>query len=119
MPHAWVRPVATMRQLPSSTHLGVALSVLVPSPSWPAPLSPQQYRWSAADDGDTDRSPQAWRSVMLTDCQLFPATTVGRGRSCISPSPSWETWFHPQQVSWPAVVTAQAEAPPTSIDEYV
>ncbi len=47
-PHAWSLPVVTTAKVnPPETATGLADAVLVPSPSCPLPLLPQQYAWPA------------------------------------------------------------------------
>src|SRR2546425_446730 len=88
-----------------TTRTGVNRPVVVPSPSWPLPLAPQQYAAPAAV------TPQVWAAPAVTAAKLTPAgacTSTGLDRSVVVPSPSWPLPLPPQQYgAVPAAVTPQ------------
>ena len=80
---------------------GVERLVVVPSPSWPKLLLPQQTTPVAV-------TAQVWllpAEIAATPLPS-PLTGVGVERSVVVPSPSWPPEFSPQQTAAPAVVTA-------------
>jgi hypothetical protein len=77
---------------PPATAVGVALLVVVPLPSWPYVLSPQQYATPPVV------SAQALESPTLIRLKLSPpATRVGVARASVVPSPSCPWLLSPQQ----------------------
>src|SRR5207249_1684907 len=77
-----------------TTRTGVNRSVVVPSPSWPSTLRPQQKAVPAAV------TPQVWTAPAVTAAQPPPArasTRTGLDRLVVAPSPSWPKPLRPQQ----------------------
>ena len=76
--------------------------MVVPSPSWPLPLEPQQY---AAPVGVR---PQVCPPPALSAVNVRPpATGVGSRRWVVVPSPSCPLALKPQQYAAPVVVRPQ------------
>src|SRR5439155_1679301 len=67
-----------------TTRTGVSRLIVVPSPSWPALLSPQQEAAPAAV------TPQVCESPARTAANVTPPdTSAGVNRKSVVPSPSW------------------------------
>ena len=101
-PHVWSKPALTDAQLfPPLTSTGVVLFPrVVPSPSRPLLLDPQQYASPAVV------TPHVWLRSALTDAQLCPPLTLlGAKRCIVVPSPSRPLLLYPQQYASPVVVT--------------
>src|SRR6266566_10011771 len=97
-------PASTAAKLsPPVTATGLVRFVVVPSPSWPLSLSPQQYAAPAVV------TPQVWKLPALTAAKVSPPTTA-TGLVCFVfaqvPSPSAPPPLYPQQYAAPAVVMA-------------
>jgi hypothetical protein len=86
-----------------ATSTGVDRFVVVPSPSWPNPLSPQQYAAPLAT------RPQVWVPFTLIAANVtIPETATGVDLFVVVPSPSWPNELSPQQYTAPADVRPQA-----------
>src|ERR1700716_3115157 len=88
------------------TATGVEPSVVVPLPSWPLSLAPQQWRFPAVCRGQLWSPPAA---ISITVLMAAPATGVGL--SVFVPSPSWPCAFAPQHRTVPARRAQEWEAP--------
>ena len=114
MAQVWEEPADTDKYADVSfMSVGFFFGVVVPSPSWPAPLSPQQStRESLA------RMAQAWSppiDIAANGAVLF--MIVGLYLLDVVPSPSWPYWFMPQQSTRESLVRmAQVLEPPASIE---
>src|SRR6266550_3316636 len=87
---------------PPDTATGVRLLIVVPFPSSPEPLSPQQY---AAPLGVT---PQVSQRTPLTAANVSPPdTATGAGLLVVVPFPSSPEPLSPQQYAAPLGVTPQ------------
>ncbi len=87
-----------------STVTGVLLSVVVPSPNWPALLSPQARTVSA------EVNARLWRSPAATAVTVVPAgrsTATGVLLRVVVPSPNWPMKFSPQASMVPVEVNAR------------
>src|SRR6185369_10930724 len=110
--HVWSAPTAISRAvtLPAipDTARGVLLSSVVPSPSWPKLLLPQQRAVPSA------RIAQVWSNpvrsltvpVSIATALSRPLTATGVRRSVVVPSPSSPWPFEPQQRALPSERTA-------------
>src|SRR5256885_8594833 len=85
-----------------TTCTGVALDVVVPLPSWPYRLSPQQY---AAPVGVTPHV--SWVPALRELKVRPPPTATGWGSLTVLPSPSSPHVLVPQQYAAPLLVSAQ------------
>ena len=85
IPQEWPAPVRTVAKVsPPPTPSGVVLPVVVPSPSWPLLLSPQQYA------APTVVMPQVFRNPALTAAKVSPPeTAAGVELLVVVPLPSW------------------------------
>src|SRR3989442_10364226 len=98
-PQVWATPPVTAAKLTpggACTSTGLDWFVVVPSPSWPLPLAPQQYAAALSPVA----SPQVCKSPPVTAAKLTPAgacTSTGLDRFVIVPSPSWPLPLAPQQ----------------------
>src|SRR5207249_4229317 len=103
IPQEWPAPVRTVAKVsPPPTPSGVVLPVVVPSPSWPLLLSPQQYA------APTVVMPQVFRNPALTAAKVSPPeTAAGVELLVVVPLPSWPWLFSPQQYAAAALVTPQ------------
>ena len=103
-PQVWFSsPALTVKKvwLPE-TSTGTRLGLVVPSPSWPLTLCPQQC---AAPDVVT---PQVKENPALMEAKAWlPKTATGTSFSMVVPSPSWPLPLFPQQRAAPDVVTPQ------------
>ena len=93
-----------------ASRLASAGRVVVPSPSSPLPLSPQQRTAPAVVSAQLEAMvlPAAIAATPLDR----PTTCTGVSRLIVVPSPSWPEKLLPQHLAAPAVVTAQLCAPP-------
>src|SRR2546427_9926415 len=92
-----------------STRAGINRSVVVPSPSSPLPLAPQQYPTPSAV------TPQVWAVPAVTALKLTPAgvsTSTGLDWGVVVPSPSWPLPMPQQRQAGPAGGTPRAPDPP-------
>ena len=89
----WLPPALSAAKLkPPDTSTGVSRSVVVPSPTWPSMLGPQQWASPAMV------SPQLNDPPGLSEVKLRPPETrTGVSRLVVVPSPSWPSGFSPQQ----------------------
>src|SRR5438034_128735 len=88
--------------VPNATAVGTSRAVVVPSPSRPRPLKPQQY---AVAVGVT---PQVCAVPALRTANVRPPTTgVGTSRVVVVPSPTCPLPLKPQQYAAPVGVTPQ------------
>ena len=94
---------------------------LVPSPSWPAQLDPQQYAVPPATRPQVCAAP-ATSAVKVRP----PLTATGAVRLAelspstpLVPSPSWPYPFRPQQYAVPPVARPHVCAPPATSAVYV
>ena len=76
-----------------ATSTGVALSVVVPSPSWPWELDPQHITFPSVSR--THECCEPWAMFFAV---VMPATSTG---------PSWPLELDPQHFTFPSVSTAQ------------
>src|SRR5215208_860223 len=105
-PHACDCPALMLWKVsPPATRVGVRRSVVVPSPSCPLVLSPQQYGTPAAV------RPQLYSATVGTETlrkESPPSTATGAAfTSERAPFPSWPWALYPQQYAAPVVATAQ------------
>ena len=85
-----------------TTRAGSSRVVVLPSPSWPAKLLPQQVTPPPA------RTTQEWSAPAPTAvAPETAATSTGRAGVAVVASPSCPLPFHPQHFTAPAVVVAQ------------
>jgi hypothetical protein len=90
-----------------ATLTGTAVFIVVPLPSWPELLSPQQYAVSPVV------TPQLWLVPALTVAKMKPPkTATGTALFIVVPLPSWPELLSPQQYAVPPVVTPQLWLPP-------
>jgi hypothetical protein len=95
-----------------TTGAGVGRLIVVPSPSWPVLLLPQQATVPARDTahvwGAVSMAKDVLRiPVSIIETSARPDTGTGVGRSTVVPSPSWPPRFAPQHTAPRAAVTAQ------------
>src|ERR1035437_8557912 len=92
------------------TATGVELSVVVPLPSSPGPLDPQQRTELSV------RRAQVWRKpAEIVVAVVMPLTATGVELFVVVPSPSWPQLLSPQQRTEPPVRRAQVLLPPAEI----
>ena len=84
---------------------------LVPSPSWPAQLDPQQYAVPPATRPQVCAAP-ATSAVKVRP----PLTATGAVRLVLLPSPSWPYSFRPQQYAVPPDTRPHVWYPPATRD---
>ncbi len=85
---------------PPETGTGLNLAVVVPSPSWPEMLPPQQYAAAPAV------MPHVYENRALTAAKVSPPETgTGLDLAVVVPSPSWPELLRPQQYAVPPIVT--------------
>ncbi len=86
-----------------ATATGVALSVVVPSPSWPDVSVPQQRTvWSAS------RAHEESLPALTETAVVMPTTATGVEAAACVPSPSFPALFEPQQATVPSSRRPQA-----------
>ena len=85
------------------TYTGVSLWVVVPSPSWPFQLAPQQRALPL------DRVAQVWELPAEMEMAVdIPETYTDVFLSVVVPSPSWPFSLFPQQRALPLFRATQA-----------
>ena len=103
--HACVSPMEialTLLDRPT-TSTGVALSTAVPLPSWPPSLAPQHLTPPPAVTTQVLMPPAA----IATTGPPRPTTSTGVRLPAVVPLPSWPERLRPQQLTPPAIVSAQ------------
>src|SRR5438094_10525809 len=89
-----------------ATSTGTALLVVVPLPSSPTVLKPQQYAAPPVV------SPHVKPLPVLTTAKLSPPeTSTGVPLPVVEPSPSWPQVLSPQQYAAPPVLTPHVWSP--------
>ena len=94
---------------PPLTARGTLLPRVLPSPSWPAPLSPQHHAAPSPVRPHVCRAP----AVSITKLWL-PATGAGAGGPAVRPFPSCPLAFNPQQTALPPEESPQVWSPPAT-----
>ena len=85
-----------------STSTGLAEVVVVPLPSWPESLAPQQNTRPSFKRAQLCCAP-----AVISTAPASPETAAGRARSTVLPSPSCPASLAPQQATVPSLFRAQ------------
>src|SRR5207244_1683517 len=85
--------------------------IVVPSPSWPEPLSPQHLTPPALVSAQVWPPPAEIAATPLAS----PEAATGAWRWIVVPSPSWPTPLPPQHLTPPPLVSAQVCSSPAAI----
>src|SRR5450759_144027 len=94
------------------TATGVLLSVVVPLPSWPLPLSPQASTWPVEVSARLWRLPPAMAVTAVPEGRL---TATGVLLLVVLPLPSSPYALSPQASTWPVEVSARLWLVPPAI----
>jgi hypothetical protein len=95
------------------TVTGLLRCVVVPSPSWALPFSPQHLIAPSARIAQVCDAPAAIETAGLAED--IPETVTGLLRCVVVPSPSWPMLFAPQHLIVPLVTIAQVCEDPVAI----
>src|ERR1700693_5979834 len=94
------------------TATGVVLPVVVPLPSWPELLSPQDKTWPVEVNARLCASPPEMAVTVVPEGRLTP---TGVSALPVVPSPSWPELLKPHAKTWPVDVRVRLWLAPAAM----